>query len=246
MEQEENNRRNLEADALIQDNMRLVLKIANDFLGRGLPWDDLVSEGNRGLVIAAHRFNPDLGAKFSTYSAWWIKQAIRQALAEQTLTIRVPVGTQLNSRRIKRSVRKLKLELDRNPTNEEVAADANVSMATVERLRDTRQVDMQSLNELVGADDSDGVELQDFFADESSNTPDKELIKVEDLDQLLQLLDGLPPKEKQVLKLRFGMDGSPVMTLEDVGNLLNCTSERVRQIQNQALKRLHRQMLENA
>ena len=246
MEQEENNRRNLEADALIQDNMRLVLKIANDFLGRGLPWDDLVSEGNRGLVIAAHRFNPDLGAKFSTYSAWWIKQAIRQALAEQTLTIRVPVGTQLNSRRIKRSVRKLKLELDRTPTNEEVAADANVSMATVERLRDTRQVDMQSLNELVGADDSDGVELQDFFADESSNTPDKELIKVEDLDQLLQLLDGLPPKEKQVLKLRFGMDGSPVMTLEDVGNLLNCTSERVRQIQNQALKRLHRQMLENA
>ena len=187
-----------------------------------------------------------MGAKFSTYSAWWIKQAIRQALAEQTLTIRVPVGTQLNSRRIKRSVRKLKLELDRNPTNEEVAADANVSMATVERLRDTRQVDMQSLNELVGADDSDGVELQDFFADESSNTPDKELIKVEDLDQLLQLLDGLPPKEKQVLKLRFGMDGSPVMTLEDVGNLLNCTSERVRQIQNQALKRLHRQMLENA
>ena len=245
MEQEEN-RRNLEADSLIRDNMRLVLKIANDFLGRGLPWDDLVSEGNRGLVIAAHRFNPDLGAKFSTYSAWWIKQAIRQALAEQTLTIRVPVGTQLNSRRIKRSVRKLKLELDRNPTNEEVAADANVSMATVERLRDTRQVDMQSLNELVGADDSDGVELQDFFADESSNTPDKELIKVEDLDQLLQLLDGLPPKEKQVLKLRFGMDGSPVMTLEDVGNLLNCTSERVRQIQNQALKRLHRQMLENA
>jgi len=246
MEKEEKNRRNLEADALIRDNMRLVLKIANDFLGRGLPCDDLVSEGNRGLVIAAHRFNPDLGAKFSTYSAWWIKQAIRQALAEQTLTIRVPVGTQLNSRRIKRSVRKLKLELDRNPTNEEVAADANVSMATVERLRDTRQVDMQSLNELVGADDSDGVELQDFFADESSNTPDKELIKVEDLDQLLQLLDGLPPKEKQVLKLRFGMDGSPVMTLEDVGNLLNCTSERVRQIQNQALKRLHRQMLENA
>ena len=246
MEQEEKNRRNHEAEALIQENMRLVLKIANDFLGRGLPWDDLVSEGNRGLVIAAHRFNPDLGAKFSTYSAWWIKQAIRQALAEQTLTIRVPVGTQLNSRRIKRSVRKLKLELDRNPTNEEVAADANVSMATVERLRDTRQVDMQSLNELVVSDDSDGVELQDFFADESGGTPDQELIKVEDLDQLLQLLDGLPPKEKQVLKLRFGMDGSPVMTLEDVGVLLSCTSERVRQIQNQALKRLHRQMMENS
>ncbi len=243
----EENRRNFEADAdvLIRDNMRLVLKIANDFLGRGLPWDDLVSEGNRGLVIAAHRFKPELGAKFSTYSSWWIKQAIRQALAEQTQTIRVPVGTQLNSRRIKRSVRKLTLELNRPPTNEEVAADANVAMATVERLRDTRQVDMQSLNELVGNDDSDGVELQDFFADDSNDAPDQELIKVEDVEQLLLLLDGLPDKEKQVLKLRFGMDGSPVMTLEDVGKMLNCTSERVRQIQNNALKRLHKQMLAN-
>ena len=119
-------------------------------------------------------------------------------------------------------------------------------MATVERLRDTRQVDMQSLNELIGMDDSDGVELQDFFADEGAGTPDQELIQVEDIEQLLQLLDGLPPKEKQVLKLRFGMDGSPVMTLEDVGSMLNCTSERVRQIQNQALKRLHKQMMENA
>ncbi|MBE6365700.1 MAG: sigma-70 family RNA polymerase sigma factor [Lentisphaerae bacterium] len=243
---QEENRRNLEAEALIRDNMRLVLKIANDFLGRGLPWDDLVSEGNRGLVIAAHRFNPDLGAKFSTYSAWWIKQAIRQALAEQTQTIRVPVGTQLNSRRIKRSVRKLTLELQREPTNEEVAADAQVSMATVERLRNTRQVDMQSLNELVGNEESDGVELLDFFADEGTDPPDQSLIQLEDIEQLLQLLDGLPPKEKQVLKLRFGMDGSPLMTLEDVGKMLQCTSERVRQIQNQALKRLHKQMLENA
>ena len=243
---QEESRRNLEAETLIRDNMRLVLKIANDFLGRGLPWDDLVSEGNRGLVIAAHRFNPDLGAKFSTYSAWWIKQAIRQALAEQTQTIRVPVGTQLNSRRIKRSVRKLTLELKREPTNEEVAADAQVSMATVERLRNTRQVDMQSLNEMVGNEESDGVELLDFFADEGAGAPDKTLIQLEDIEQLLQLLDGLPDKEKQVLKLRFGMDGSPLMTLEDVGKMLNCTSERVRQIQNQALKRLHKQMLENA
>ncbi len=245
MEKKEENRHCLEADALIQDNLRLVLKIANDFLGRGLPWDDLVSEGNRGLVIAAHRFNPDVGAKFSTYSAWWIKQAIRQALAEQTSTIRVPVGTQLNSRRIKRSVRKLTQALNREPTNEEVAADAHVSMATVERLRNARQVDMQSHNELIGSDENDGVELLDFFADETSDAPDKELIRGEDVEQLLLLLDTLPEKEKQVLKLRFGLDGSPVMTLEHVGETMHCTSERVRQIQNQALKRLHRQMEAN-
>ena len=243
---EEEKRRTLEADSLITDNMRLVLKIANDFLGRGLPWDDLVSEGNRGLVIAAHRFDPDKGAKFSTYSAHWIKQAIRQALAEQTQTVRVPVGTQLNSRRIKRSVRKLTLELHREPTNEEVAVDTALPLVTIERLRNTRQVDMQSLNEIVGSADSDGAELLDFIADDESDTPDRMMIKVEDVDQLLELLDKLSERERQVLRLRFGLDGTPVQTLDQVGKMLNCTNERVRQIQNQALRRLFRMMTANA
>ena len=243
---EEEKRRNLEADGLIMDNMRLVLKIANDFLGRGLPWDDLVSEGNRGLVIAAHRFDPDKGAKFSTYSAHWIKQAIRQALAEQTQTVRVPVGTQLNSRRIKRSVRKLTLELHREPTNDEVAADTALPLVTIERLRNTRQVDMQSLNEIVGTPDSDGAELLDFIADDEADTPDRMMIRVEDVDQLLELLDQLSERERQVLRLRFGLDGTPVQTLDQVGKMLNCTNERVRQIQNQALRRLFRMMTTNA
>ena len=243
---EEEKRRNLKADSLITDNMRLVLKIANDFLGRGLPWDDLVSEGNRGLVIAAHRFDPDKGAKFSTYSAHWIKQAIRQALAEQTQTVRVPVGTQLNSRRIKRSVRKLTLELKREPTNDEVAADTALPLVTIERLRNTRQVDMQSLNEIVGTAESDGAELLDFIADDDAETPDRAMIKVEDIDQLLELLDQLSERERQVLRLRFGLDGTPVQTLDQVGQLLSCTNERVRQIQNQALRRLYRMMTEKA
>ena len=243
---EEEKRRNLEADSLIMDNMRLVLKIANDFLGRGLPWDDLVSEGNRGLVIAAHRFDPDKGAKFSTYSAHWIKQAIRQAIAEQTQTVRVPVGTQLNSRRIKRSVRKLTLELDREPTNEEVAVDTALPLVTIERLRNTRQVDMQSLNEIVGTAESDGAELLDFIADDEAETPDRMMIKLEDVDQLFELLNQLSDRERQVLRLRFGLDGTPVQTLDQVGQLLSCTNERVRQIQNQALRRLFRLMTVNA
>ena len=243
---EEEKRRNLDADSLIMDNMRLVLKIANDFLGRGLPWDDLVSEGNRGLVIAAHRFDPEKGAKFSTYSAHWIKQAIRQAIAEQTQTVRVPVGTQLNSRRIKRSVRKLTLELQREPTNEEVAVDTALPLVTIERLRNTRQVDMQSLNEIVGTTDSDGAELLDFIADDDAETPDRAMIKIEDVDQLLELLDHLSERERQVLRLRFGLDGTPVQTLDQVGQLLSCTNERVRQIQNQALRRLYRMMTANA
>ena len=243
---EEEKRRNLEAECLIKDNMRLVLKIANDFLGRGLPWDDLVSEGNRGLVIAAHRFDPDKGAKFSTYSAHWIKQAIRQAIAEQTQTVRVPVGTQLNSRRIKRSVRKLTLELDREPTNEEVAVDTALPLVTIERLRNTRQVDMQSLNEIVGTAESDGAELLDFIADDDAETPDRMMIKLEDVDQLFELLNQLSDRERQVLRLRFGLDGTPVQTLDQVGQLLSCTNERVRQIQNQALRRLFRLMTVNA
>ena len=243
---EEEKRRNLEAECLIKDNMRLVLKIANDFLGRGLPWDDLVSEGNRGLVIAAHRFDQDKGAKFSTYSAHWIKQAIRQAIAEQTQTVRVPVGTQLNSRRIKRSVRKLTLELDREPTNEEVAVDTALPLVTIERLRNTRQVDMQSLNEIVGTAESDGAELLDFIADDEAETPDRMMIKLEDVDQLFELLNQLSDRERQVLRLRFGLDGTPVQTLDQVGQLLSCTNERVRQIQNQALRRLFRLMTVNA
>ena len=115
---EEEKRRNLEADSLIMDNMRLVLKIANDFLGRGLPWDDLVSEGNRGLVIAAHRFDPDKGAKFSTYSAHWIKQAIRLAIAEQGQTVRVPMGTQINARKIRKALNLLTKELGRPLSSE--------------------------------------------------------------------------------------------------------------------------------
>ena len=243
---EEEKRRNLEADGLIVDNMRLVLKIANDFLGRGLPWDDLVSEGNRGLVIAAHRFDPDKGAKFSTYSAHWIKQAIRQAIAEQTQTVRVPVGTQLNSRRIKRSVRKLTLALNREPTNEEVAKDTALPLVTIERLRNTRQVDMQSLNEIVGTAEADRAELLDFIADDDAETPDRMMIKLEDIDQLFELLDQLSERERQVLRLRFGLDGTPVQTLDQVGVLLSCTNERVRQIQNQALRRLFRLMTGNA
>lgn len=226
-------------DALIEENLRLVLKIANDFLGRGLNWDDLVSEGNRGLIIAAHRFDPQRGAKFSTYSSWWIKQAIRQAIAEQVNTVRVPVGTQLNSRRINRAVRELTVKLKRTPSNEEVAHIADLPLATVIRLRDNCQVDMCSLNSLVNDSDTNGIEYQDFLADDQSPAPDELLLKVEDIEQLLSLMASLSDREQQVLRLRFGLDGIPVQTLDEVGLKLHCTNERVRQIQNNALRKLH-------
>ncbi len=236
-----------EADALIEGNLRLVLKIANDFLGRGLSWEDLVSEGNRGLITAARRFDASRGAKFSTYSAWWIKQAIRQAIADHAKTVRVPIGTQLNCGRIRRAVSRLSSELGRRPTDDEVAAAARLPLVTVQRLRDTRQVDMQSLNAQVFGDDSaDGTELQDLMADRDTSTPDQMLINVEDIEQLLRLLDTLSDRERRILRLRFGLGGEAVRTLDEVGAELNCSNERVRQIQNRALHKLQEKMVEYA
>ena len=231
-----------DAEALIESNLRLVLKIANDFLGRGLPWDDLVSEGNRGLMTAARRYNPERGAKFSTYSALWIKQAIRQAIAEQVQTVRVPIGTQQNARRIERCVRELESALDRIPTDDEVAKAANLPLVTVQRLRNNRQADMQSLNDIIG-DDQDGTELQDLLADQTTPPPDMALRKIEDIEQLFRLLETLSDRERQVLQMRFGLNGEAVFTLDEVGKKLNCTNERVRQIQNEALRKLHDLML---
>jgi RNA polymerase primary sigma factor len=231
-----------DAEALIESNLRLVLKIANDFLGRGLPWDDLVSEGNRGLMTAARRYNPERGAKFSTYSALWIKQAIRQAIAEQVQTVRVPIGTQQNARRIERCARELESVLGRIPTDDEVAEAANLPLVTIQRLRNNRQADMQSLNDIIG-DDQDGTELQDLLADQTTPPPDMALRKIEDIEQLFVLLETLSDRERQVLQMRFGLDGEAILTLDEVGKKLNCTNERVRQIQNEALRKLHDLML---
>ena len=244
---EEERRSQSEVDDLIRGNLRLVLKIANDFIGRGIEWDDLVSEGNRGLITAAQRFDSSMGAKFSTYSACWIKQAIRQAIADQSTTVRVPIGTRLNSGRIKRAVHRLTESLGRDPTDEEVAAETKLPLVTIKRLRGTRQVDMQSLNAVVAGDDSsDGTELQNLIADSEIEAPDMALIHVEEVEQLLKLLDELPERERKILRMRFGLDGEVVRTLDEVGSELHCSNERVRQIQNRALRKLHEKMVKYA
>ena len=216
-------------------------KIANDFLGRGLSWEDLVSEGNRGLITAAHKFDPSRGARFSTYSAWWIKQAIRQAIAEQARTVRVPIGTQINWRRIRKVAKELTEKLGREPTDEEVAAEAKLPVATIQRLRSSNQVEVHSLNAPVSGEESESGEFMEFVYDETAPGPDQELINLEDVEQLLALLET--EREKQVLRLRFGLDGEPVRTLEEVGAIIGCTNERVRQIQNQALRKLQQQII---
>lgn len=235
--------RNPEVEALIESNMRLVLKIANEFLGRGLSWDDLVSEGNMGLVIAARRFDPSRGAKFSTYSACWIKQAIRLAIAEQAQTVRIPMGTQVNSRKIRKAVTALTKELGRAPTNDELVERTGLPLVTIERLRDAKPLNISSLNTPVDEETPEGMEFQEFLSDETFPSPADEMVKVEDIEQLLRLINTLSERERKVITLRFGIGGEPVRTLDQVGKVLDCTNERVRQIQNLALKKLHRRMM---
>ena len=234
-----------EREALIEGNLRLVLKIANDFIGRGLEWDDLVSEGNRGLVTAADRFDPCRGTKFSTYSAWWIKQAIRQAIADAR-TIHVPIGSQLHRSRIRREERSLVEKTGGRPSDEELAKATGLPLVTVQRLRDSRPPELRSLNEIVGGDADDGTELVNLLEDSRAAAPDQEIIHLEEIDQLLAYLDALPERERLVLRLRFGLDGEPVRTLDEVGRLLGCSNERVRQIQARALEKLHRSICEDS
>ena len=220
---------------MIRANLRLVVKIANEFMNRGLSKHDLISEGNIGLMTAAEKFDPGKGAKFSTYSTWWIKQAMRRAIAEQSRTIRIPVQSVEKINKIKRTQRQMEAELGRIPTNKEIAERLDLSPRTVSELRHAN-LNTSSLNEPIV--DGEAGEMQDFIPDKTELSPDNVLGDVESMKHLYVLVDRLCEREKQVLKMRFGLDGNPIMTLENVGLAVGCTRERVRQIQNKAIKKL--------
>jgi len=220
---------------IVRANLRLVVKIANEFMNRGLSKHDLISEGNIGLMTAAEKFDPSKGAKFSTYSTWWIKQAMRRAIAEQSRTIRIPVQSVGKINKIKRAQREMQAELGRIPSNKEIAERLELSPRTVRELRHA-SLNTSSLNEPIVNGESG--EMQDFISDRPELSPDNVLGNIESLKHLYVLVDRLCEREKQVLKMRFGLDGNPIMTLENVGLAVGCTRERVRQIQNKAIKKL--------
>lgn len=220
---------------IVRANLRLVVKIANEFMNRGLSKHDLISEGNIGLMTASEKFDPSKGAKFSTYSTWWIKQAMRRAIAEQSRTIRIPVQSVGKINKIKRAQRELKAETGKTPTDEEIAERLSLSPRTVRELRHA-SLNTSSLNEPIV--DGESGEMQDFISDRPELSPDNVLGDIESLKHLYVLVDRLSEREQQVLRMRFGLDGNPVMTLEDVGTAVGCTRERVRQIQNKAIKKL--------
>jgi len=225
---------------LIRSNLRLVVKIAHDFKGLGLPLLDLISEGNIGLMRAVEKFDPSKGAKLSSYAAWWIKQAMRRALANQARTIRIPVQSASKISKIQAARSKLTESIGRDPTDAEIATEVNLTERTVTGLRLGKTTTI-SLNDPIQHGE-DG-EFRDIIPDEKITSPDAIVQDEEILHHMVELVERLDEREKAILRLRFGLNGERTRTLEEVSQTIGRTRERVRQIQNQALEKL-RSMLE--
>ncbi|MFZ0505266.1 MAG: RNA polymerase sigma factor RpoD/SigA [Chthoniobacterales bacterium] len=227
-----------EARALmIKANLRLVVKIAHDYKNLVLPVLDLVSEGNIGLMKAVERFDPAKGGKLSTYAAWWIKQSIKRALANQSKTIRLPVHLVDKISKMNRVASQMSEELGREPTDDELAEEVGLSPRSVSQLK-TASIRPTSLNAPINEDDS--TEFGDLVGDEDARTPFEFLRDRNLRDELPELLAILDPRERTIIFQRYGLDGARPRTLEEVGKKLGVTRERIRQVQNIALMKLRR------
>jgi RNA polymerase primary sigma factor len=225
---------------MIKANLRLVVKIARDYEGIGLPLLDLISEGNIGLMKAVERFDPAKGGKLSTYGSWWIKQSIKRALANQSKTIRLPVHLVDKISKMRRTATRLQEELGREPTDEELGEELQLSPTRVGMMR-RASIRPASLDAPLGDDDSNN--FSEIVPDENAATPYEQLEEKTVTTMLREMVTTLDPREETILRYRFGLDGGTEKTLEEVGEKFGVTRERIRQIQNIALHKL-RKMIE--